>query len=55
MSKQVNTTSTKLVRIDSGMHHLAKKQSVDEKTTIRELVERGLAGVLSPLKGGEKI
>jgi len=54
MSKQVNTTSTKLVRIDSRMHYQLKKLAADEKTTIRELVEQGLAEVLSPLKGGEK-
>ena len=52
--RQIDIKKTKQVRIDSVWHHLAKMRAAEEKTTIRELVERGLAEVLSPLKGGDK-
>jgi len=46
-SKQVDKNITKLVRIDAGLHHYVKLEAVKRSTTIRALIEEGLAEVLS--------
>lgn len=46
-SKQVNGIPTKLVRIDASLHQQTKMEAVKRFTTIRGLVEEGLAEVLA--------
>jgi len=46
-SKQVNKNITKLVRIDAGLHHYVKLVAAKRSTTIRALIEEGLAEVLA--------
>jgi len=45
--KQINQRSTKPVRIDSDLHHQLKVMAAKQSTTIRALVEGGLAEVLA--------
>lgn len=45
-SRQVDKKTTKQVRIDIGLHELAKIKAATDKTTIKTLVEGGLANVL---------
>lgn len=45
-SKFVNKNITKLVRIDAQLHHYVKLAAVKRHTTIRDLIEEGLAEVL---------
>lgn len=48
MSKLVNKTKTKLIRIDAGVHKLAKMRAAQLDMSIRSLVEGSLADVLGP-------
>lgn len=45
-SRQIDKKTTKQVRIDAELHRLLKIKAATEKTTIRTLVEEGLAEVL---------
>lgn len=45
-SQQVNKNPTKQVRIDTELHRLLKIQAARSRTSIRALVEQGLAEVL---------
>ncbi len=47
MSRQVDTKHTKQVRIDAGWHKLLKMKAAEDGTTVKALVEAGLAEVLS--------
>ena len=46
-SRLVDKKTTKQVRIDSGLHKELKIEAAKRSTTIRDLVEEGLAEVLS--------
>ena len=45
-SKLVNKNKTKLVRIDASLHYHLRLEAAKRSTTIRDLVEEGLAEVL---------
>jgi hypothetical protein len=45
-NKQVNSNSTKLVRIDAGWLYYAKLEAVKQERSIKSLVEEGLEFVL---------
>lgn len=47
MKRQVDKKPTMQVRIDTGMHRLAKIMASKTGRTIKELVEEGLAEVLA--------
>jgi len=46
-SRQIDKKSSKQVRIDSELHRLAKIRAAESGTTIKTVVEQGLAEVLS--------
>ena len=47
MKRQSYTNVTKQIRVDDGIHHLLKIMAVEQKTTIRSLVEDGLSELLA--------
>lgn len=47
-NKQVNEPKTKLIRIDAGLHRLAKIESARTGETLKSLVEGALADILGP-------
>ncbi|EKD80205.1 MAG: hypothetical protein ACD_40C00179G0006 [uncultured bacterium] len=49
MSKQVNSNSTKLVRIDAHWLYYAKLEGVRQGRTVKSLVEEGLGLVLNDI------
>ena len=56
MNKQVNKKLTKLVRIDAGWHKILKLKATAGGESIKELLERIFADVITPedLKDGSK-
>ena len=48
MSRQIDTKSTKQIRIDIGWHKILKVLAAEDGKTIKELVEACLTETLSP-------
>ena len=54
MSRQSDQKTSKQVRIDSGMHKLAKIRAAEEGMTLKALLEWCLADYLGPDKDEKK-
>lgn len=54
MSRQSDQKTSKQVRIDSGMHKLAKIRAAEEGVTLKTLLEWCLADYLGPDKDEKK-
>ncbi|GEM_PF-5971639 len=46
-NRQSDNAKTKQVRIDAELHYMAKTQAVNEKRSLKSLLEEGLAIVLN--------
>lgn len=54
MSKQIYKHSSKLVRIDAGLHKMLKLMAVQQETTIKTLIDDLVRELIGPVSHEDK-